>query len=301
MKKAGVVAIIGRANAGKSTLLNRIAGEKVACVSPVPQTTRHQIRAIYNDHRGQIVFCDTPGLHVSKHALDRAMITLINDSLAGADVVVYMADVSRHFGEEEKMALDRLTSQNKPVILVLNKVDLSLTYISEFLGAWQAKLGQPLSEITHRVMPVPLSALTGINADRLLEEIFQRLPEGEPLYPQDILTDFPRQWMVQDVIREKLLGILHEELPFSIAVLVEELKDRSAKLTYVAASILVERPTQKGMVIGRNGAVLKKAGEAARKDLEEIFEKKFYLDLQVKVKEHWKEDRELLKQMGYIL
>ncbi|MFA5039440.1 MAG: GTPase Era [Candidatus Omnitrophota bacterium] len=301
MTKAGVVAIIGRANAGKSTLLNRLAGEKVAIVSPVPQTTRHQIRAIYNDPRGQIVFCDTPGMHVGRHSLDRAMVTLINDSLSGADVIVYLVDSSKHVGEEEQMALERLSAQNKSVILGLNKIDMPVSNIPEYLSAWEQKLGRPLSEVTHRVMPVPICALDGTNLDRLLEEIFARLPEGEALYPQDVLTDFPRQWMIQDVIREKLLSVLLDELPFSLAVLVEEAKDRNPKLVYVKARILVERDSQKGIVIGHNGSVLKKAGEAARRELEDMFGKKFYLDLLVRVEEKWKENRELLKDMGYVL
>lgn len=286
---------------GKSTLLNYLVGEKVAIVSPVPQTTRNQIRAILNEPRGQIVFLDTPGFHVSRHALDRSMIAAINESLSGVDVVLHLVDATEHVGEEEGMVMDRLGSLKNPVILGLNKIDRESRCIEEYLAAWEKKLGKPLSECTDRLMPIPFSALTGTNVNRLLDEIFARLPEGEPLYPEDILTDFPRQLMVQDVVREKLLGYLKEELPFSVAVYAEEIADRSAALTYVKALILVERESQRSIVIGKKGEALKQAGEAARRELQEIYGKKFYLDLWVKVRENWKQDTELLKVMGYII
>ncbi|MDD5019586.1 MAG: GTPase Era [Candidatus Omnitrophica bacterium] len=299
--KSGMVAIVGRPNVGKSTLLNYLAGEKVAIVSPVPQTTRHQIRAIINDVRGQVVFCDTPGLQTSRHALDRAMVGLINDSVEGADVILHIVDVSKHVGEEEEAAVQRLHRARAPVILGLNKVDLPAQYISEYVSLWERVLGRPVSGATDRLMPVPMSAIKGTNIDKLVEEIFARLPEGEALYPADVLTDFPRQLAVQDVIREKLLFLLREELPFSLAVLAEEIVDRSEKLTYVKATIFVERETQKAIAIGKNGAILKKAGESARKELQDIYGKKFFLDLWVKADKKWKEDRELLQRMGYLV
>jgi len=298
--KSGIVAIIGRPNVGKSTLLNHLAGEKVAIVSPVPQTTRHQIRAVFNDVRGQIVFCDTPGLHTSRHALDRAMISLVNDSVEGADVLLHLVDVSRHVGDEEAMTIQRLCAARAPVVLGLNKVDMSVQYISEYVAAWEKALGRPLSEATDRVMPVPVSALKGTNVDELVDEIFARLPEGAALYPADILTDFPRQWTIQDIIREKLLFVLKEELPFSVAVYAEEIADKSERLTYVKAAIFVERETQKAIVIGKAGAVLKKAGESARKELQQIYGRKFFLDLWVKCENKWKEDKDLLKKIGYL-
>lgn len=299
--KSGIVAIIGRTNVGKSTLLNNLVGEKVAIVSPVPQTTRNQIRAIFNDARGQIVFLDTPGMHVSKHALDRSMIAAINDSLSGVDVILHLVDATEHVGEEEGMVIDRLSGVRAPVLLGLNKIDRGPQCIEEYLSAWEKKIGKKLSEATDRVMPIPLSALMGTNVDKLLDELFARLPEGAPYYPQDILTDFPRQLNIQDIIREKLLLYLKEEVPFSLAVYAEEITERSAKLTYVKAFVLVERDSQKSIVIGKKGACLKKAGEAARKDLEDMYGKKFYLDLWVKVDDDWKQDTELLRRMGYIL
>jgi GTP-binding protein Era len=301
LKKAGVVAIIGRPNVGKSTLLNHLVGEKVAIVSPIPQTTRNQIRAILNEKRGQIVFLDTPGMHVSKHALDRAMISAINDSLSGVDVVIHLVDATERLGEEEGMVMERLNHIKAPIILGLNKIDRPVKYLNDYIEAWEKKLGGKVSAFTDRVMPVPLSALDGTNVDRLVDELFERLPEGEPLYPEDILTDFPRQLTIQDIIREKLLMFIRDELPFSVAVHADEITDRSAKLTYVKASILVERDSQKAIVIGKKGAILKKVGEASRKELEDIYGKKFYLDLWVKVDENWKQDHGLLRRMGYLL
>ena len=299
--KSGIVAIIGRPNVGKSTLLNKLAGEKVAIVSAVPQTTRNQIRAILNEKRGQAVFLDTPGMHVTKHALDRAMIAAINDSLEGVDVVLHLVDATERVGEEEEMVMERLREIGTPIILGLNKIDRGPKHIEDYILAWERKIGKKLSEATQRLMPIPLSALTGTNIDKLLDEVFRRLPEGEPLYPEDILTDFPRQLAIQDCIREKLLSYLKEEVPFSMAVFAEEIVERSAKLTYVKAAILVERDSQKAIVIGKNGEHLKKAGELARKELENIYNKKFYLDLWVKVNKDWKQDAELLRQIGYIL
>lgn len=297
-KKAGMVSIIGRPNVGKSTLLNRIVGEKVAIVSAHPQTTRNQIRAVFNDPRGQIVFLDTPGMHVSRHALDRAMISAINESLAGVDVILHLVDATEHVGEEEAMVMERLNSMKTPIILGLNKIDRKPKHLHDYIVAWEERLGRPMSEATDRILPLPISALTGTNIDRLLEEIFARLPSGEPLYPPDILTDFPRQLMIQDLIREKLLAHLEDELPFSIAVFAEQIIDRSEKLIVVKADILVERDSQKAIVIGKRGDVLKKAGEAARREMQEIYAKKVYLDLWVKVEKGWKENPDLLKRMG---
>lgn len=301
LKKAGVVAIVGRANVGKSTLLNALVGEKVAIVSPIPQTTRHQIRAIYNDARGQIVFVDTPGMHQTKNALDRALIVAINDAIEGADAILHLVDATEHCGEEEEMMLDRLSASRAPVVLGLNKIDAGLSHVQDYLVAWEKRLAKPLSEATDRVMPVPLSALKKINIERLLEELFARMPEGEALYPDDILTDFPRQLTVQDVIREKLLGCLRQELPFSVAVWAEEIQDKGPRLTFVHAVILVERESQKGIVIGHKGAVLKKAGAEARRDLQEMYGKKFFLELRVKVDQDWKRDTDLLRRIGYII
>ena len=299
--KAGMVAIVGRPNAGKSTLLNALAGEKVAIVSPVPQTTRHQIRAVFNDPRGQSGFLDTPGMHKSEGAFERAMSAAIQGALSGADVALHIVDVTEPPGFEESMVMDLLASSRTPVILALNKIDRGLAHLDLYLKAWEAKLGSSLSAVTDRVMPLPLSAAKGTNIDKLLEEIFRRLPEGPALYPDDVLTDFPRQLTIQDIVREKMLLQLRDELPFSIAVYAEEILDRGEKRTYAKLVILVERESQKAIVIGHRGQALKRVGVEARRELEALYGKKFFLDIWVKVDPRWKQNTELLRRIGYIV
>lgn len=299
--KSGIVAIVGRSNVGKSTLLNQLVGEKVAIVSPTPQTTRTQIRAILNEARGQIVFLDTPGMHVCRHALDRAMIASIRDALLGADVILHLVDAAKRVGEEERMVIEGLKDEKVPVILGLNKADKSLEHEQEYILAWEKKIGKKLEEVPGRIQPIRLSGLTGLNVDCLIGELFERLPAGEPLYPDDVLTDFPRQLALQDIFREKLLAYLKEEMPFSIAVLADQIIDRNPKLLVVHITVFVERDSQKAIVIGRRGEILKKTGEAARHEMEDVYGKKVYLDLWVKVNENWKQDRELLREIGYVM
>lgn len=198
------------------------------------------------------------------------------------------------------MVIDMLASGRTPIILALNKIDRGVVHLGLHLKAWEAKLGCALSTATKRVMPLPISAMKGTNIDKLLDEIFERLPEGPALYPDDVLTDFPRQLTIQDVVREKLLRVLRDELPFSIAVYAQEIADRSDKRTYAKVVILVERDSQKGIVIGHQGAVLKKVGEEARRELDGLYGKKFFLDLWVKVDPKWKQNTELLRRIGYI-
>ncbi|MGE5279147.1 MAG: GTPase Era [Deltaproteobacteria bacterium] len=298
--KAGIVAIIGRPNTGKSTLLNRILGEKVAIVSPTAQTTRHQVRGVLHEARGQIVFLDTPGLHTKKHAFDRAMVSVIQESMNGADILLHLVDATERVGEEEEMLLERLAAASAPVVLGLNKVDRSTTHLGDYIKAWEKRLGRPLAE-AGRVTPVPLSALKGTNVDGLLAACFDLLPEGPPLYPEDVLTDLPRQLTVQEIVREKFLAILKEEIPFSMAVFAEEIIDRRPDLAVVKVAVLVERASQKAIVIGRRGELLKRVGTAARKELEEIYGKKFFLEMVVKVSPKWKQDHDLLRRIGYIV
>ncbi len=297
--KSGIVAIIGRPNTGKSTLLNRILGEKVAIVSPTAQTTRHQIRGVLHEARGQIVFLDTPGLHTKKHAFDRAMMTVLQESMAGADVLLHLVDATEHVGEEEEMLLGRLRYESAPVILALNKIDRGTAHIEDYLKAWERVLGRSLSE-SGRVTPVPISALKGTNVDGLLSACFDLLPEGEPLYDEDVLTDFPRQLTIQEIVREKFLENLKEELPFSMAVYAEEIIDRRQDLAVAKVVVLVERASQKAIVIGHKGGLLKRVGTAARKELEEIYGKRFFLELVVKVDAKWKQNHDLLRRIGYI-
>jgi len=299
--RCGIVAIIGRSNTGKSTLLNCILGEKVAIVSETPQTTRNIIRGILTEKRGQIIFIDTPGMHKPKHRLGKHMNMLAEDSSRGADVVLYLVDSSEKTGEEEERIVDFLKQSRVPVILALNKIDLGGKFLPEYLKLWEEKAGKTIQELSDKLIVVPISALRGTNISKLLDILFSLLPCGPLLYPKDILSDFPQKLSYADIIREKLFECMRQEVPHSIAVLIDELTERSNKLTYIRAEILVERPSQKAIVIGKKGEVLKKIGSLARKELEDLLEKKVFLELNVKVKENWRQDEEILRKLGVIL
>lgn len=300
-KKSGIVAIIGRTNTGKSTLLNRILGKKAAIISRVPQTTRNIIRGILNERRGQIVFVDTPGLHKPRHRLGKHMNILAEEEARGADVILHLADASENIGEEEKMVVEHLSKTRAHIVLGLNKSDLSVKYIPEYIRLWEEAKGKPIQELAESLSVIPMSALKGTNTDKLLDVLFARLPEGGPLYPKDITIDFPERLLYADIIREKLFECMREEVPHSIGVLIEEIIRRTRKLSYIQAEIFVERPSQKAIVIGDKGRILKNVGSLARKEIEELAKKKIYLELKVKVKEAWRQDEFLLRLMGIIL
>lgn len=300
-KHCGIVAIVGRTNTGKSTLLNNILGKKVAIVSKIPQTTRNIIRGILTEKRGQIVFVDTPGIHKPKHRLGKYMNILAEDSAQGADLIMHLVDSSERVGEEEEMVVHYLTPAKVPVVLALNKVDLGGKFVPEYLKLWEEKKGKTLQELEDALIAIPVSALKGTNIDRLLDVLFSHLPEGPELYPEDIVSDFPERLACADIIREKLFECMREELPYSIGVLVDEIAERSKKLTYIRADILVERDSQKAIVIGVQGKVMKTVGSLARKELEGILDRKVYLELNVKVRQGWRQDTEILRQMGIIL
>ncbi len=299
MNRCGVVSIIGRPNTGKSTLLNYILGEKVTIVSNIPQTTRNIIRGIFTEDRGQIVFIDTPGIHKPKHQLGKYMNITASEVISGADVVLHIADSSEPPGEEENMVVERIKHSKSRVILALNKIDLGGKFIDGYLKLWEEKKSKPLSELTDFLFPIPVSALYGTNIDKLLEVLFSFFPERENLYPADTVSDFPRKLFFADIIREKIFKYAREEVPHSIAVLVEEIAERSEKLVYIRARILVERASQKGIIIGNGGKALKEAGTSSRREIEELLGERVYLDLNVKVKAGWKNDPEMLKQLGY--
>ncbi|MFH1361022.1 MAG: GTPase Era [Candidatus Omnitrophota bacterium] len=295
--RCGFVAIVGRPNVGKSTLLNNIVGQKVAIVSKVPQTTRHQIRGIYNSDRGQIIFLDTPGIHLEKDNLDRFMNTTSLETLEGADCIIHLADIMRCVGQEEEMVLRNLENAKVPVILGLNKSDLKGKYAHEYISLWQKIKGETLSEKGDFVL-LPLSAKEGMNIDKLIDILFGFLPAGPALYPTDTVSDVPQKLAIADIVREKLFFLLREEVPHSVAVVVEEMIQRKKKLLYIRIQILVERDSQKEIVIGQNGQVLKKAGSLARKELERLLQSKIYLDLHVKAKKKWRDDMSFLGEMG---
>jgi GTP-binding protein Era len=292
MVKSGTVAFIGRPNAGKSTLMNRLLGEKVAIVSDKPQTTRHRMVGILSSERGQMVFYDTPGVHRPLHRLNRQMVHHAMDALKDADVVCLLADVTQKFGSGDAYMLDLLSKADEPRVLILNKIDK--------VGD-KAKLLPRIEQYAKSGLfadIVPLSARTGDGADRLLDVLWDKLPEGEPLYDPELLTIHPERFLVAERIREKVLELTTEELPFSTAVALDRWEEDEEKgLTRIFATILVDRPGQKKIVVGRQGQMIKAIGTAARLDLEQFLERRVYLDLHVRVEPDWREDKGLLASL----
>ena len=286
---SGFVTLIGRPNAGKSTLTNQLVGEKVAIISDKPQTTRNTIRGIYTDERMQVVLLDTPGVHKPKFKLGERMMNSINDALAGCDIILYLVDVTESFGAGEEYILSMLQKDapKTPVFLILNKIDLFkkeqlLPLISFYADKYS------FAEI------IPLSAFSGENKDSLLEAIYKLLPEGPCYYPPDTVSDLPETMLVAELIREQALRLTTDEVPHSVAVTVSELEERDNGLLYIGANIYVERDSQKGIIIGKQGAMLKKIGAAARWEIEKIFGCRVYLDIRVRAKKDWRNNTGLL-------
>jgi len=296
--RCGVVSIVGRPNVGKSTLLNAIVGEKVTIVSRVPQTTRHQVRGIYNDERGQIVFIDTPGLHRGTDKLDKLMNQSASGSIADVDCIIYLVDTSRLTGEEEENIAAKLKNVKVPIILGLNKIDLKRRNVENYIALWERAKGMPVSEMKNVIL-LPLSGAKGKNITELIDILFDHMPEGPLLYPTDIVCDFPQRSVIADIIREKLFKILKKEIPHSLGVVVEEMKPMRKRTMNIKALIFVERDTQKEIVIGKKGQVLKKAGTLARKELEELLETRIFLECHVKTRKRWRDDSLLLQEFGY--
>ena len=291
--RCGFVALIGRPNVGKSTLLNRLVGMKLAIVSDKPQTTRNRIAGVRNYEAGQAIFLDTPGIHRPTHRMNVRMVDAAVEGIQQADVVALVADATdSRAGGRERFILERLERTAAPVALVLNKVDLvPRPTLLPLIDRWQQR--HAFTEI------VPVSALSGENVDRLERVILEHLPAGDPLYPTDYLTDQPERFFVAEAVREKVLALTHAEIPFSTAVVVdrfEEADDRGIMRFY--CSILVERESQKPILVGRGGEMIKRIGTAARCDLETFFEARVYLDLRVKVASEWREDGRLLDELG---
>jgi GTP-binding protein Era len=299
--KCGTVGIIGRPNVGKSTLLNALLEEKVSIVSDVPQTTRHQIRGIYNDTRGQIIFIDTPGFHMGRDSLDKYMSRSMANAISDVDLVIHLVDTNDRIGQEERQVISRLKDCGKTIIVGLNKVDMAKgKFISEYIALWEEIRGKSANEMTDLIF-FPLSALKGVNLKKLIDIIFEHLPQGPLLYPSDTLTDFPQRMAMADLIREKLFLKMKEEVPHSLAVIIERVAPRKGNVLHIKAVILVERDSQKEIVIGKSGAILKEAGTTARADLEELVGKKVFLELFVKTKDNWRENHDLLEEMGFTI
>lgn len=286
--KSGFVTLFGRPNAGKSTLLNQILGRKVAIVSDKPQTTRNVIRGIYTNEDMQAVFMDTPGIHKPKHKLDRRMMEAAHSSLSGGDLVFYLVDATAEFGGGEEYILKELAKANLPVFLLLNKTDLlKREELLPLLDFYRHKF--PFAEM------VPISAATGENISLLLELLPKYLPAGPRYYPGETYSDQPEQLLLAELVREQVLAATEEEIPHSTAVTISEIAERQDNLLYVAANIYVERDSQKGIIIGKKGAMLKKIGSQARKEMEQLLGCPVYLDLYVKAKKDWRNNESLLK------
>lgn len=290
--KSGFVAVVGRPNVGKSTLINAFVGQKIAAVSPKPQTTRLNQLGILTDENAQIVFVDTPGIHQPKHTLGKGMNAAAQNALLDADVVLWLVDFNENPHTEDRIIAERLKGI-KAVIQALNKIDLVKD--NDAL-AYKRSLFQELLPSVEQIM---ISAVEGTGFDALRERILTYLPEGSLLYPEDQITDLYEREIAADLIREAALNNLRDEVPHAIAIRVDEYKERDETGAFIAATIFVERDSQKGIVIGRQGSVLKAIGTAARKAIEAMSGRKVFLDLRVKVKKNWRTDPAFLKRMGY--
>jgi GTP-binding protein Era len=290
--KSGFVSLVGRPNAGKSSLLNRLVGVKLAIVSDKPQTTRNRILGVKNYPGGQIVFVDTPGIHRPLHRMNVRMVDTAVDSIGQVDVVGVVVDASEKTGAGTRYLLDLLKDTKAATVLILNKLDI----VSK-------KRLMPLIDQLHKERDwthiVPVSALTGENVDRLEQVLLDSLPEGEQLYPDDYLTDQPERALVSEMVREQVLRLTHAELPFSTAVMVDQFEElKAGKLLRIYCTIFVERDSQKPIIIGRGGDLIKQIGTTARLEIEKFFQTKVFLDLRVAVRESWREDDRMLDDLG---
>ncbi len=289
--KSGFAAIVGRPNAGKSTLVNALVGEKVSIVTPVPQTTRNRILGILNRPGAQVVFMDTPGIHKPLSRLNQQMMNFVRQALEERDLTLLIVDASEPFGKGDQFTVDLLREFSPRAILALNKIDIIRKQTLLPLMDRYSKL-YAFEEI------IPISALTGEGLEELLAEIVKRLPEGPPLFPDDVYTDQPERFLASEIIREKAIRHTRAELPWATAVLIEKFEE-GKELTRIYATLLVERESQKPIVIGAGGQRLKQIGTEARADLEKIFPPKVYLELYVKVEPEWRDNRQVIRELDY--
>jgi len=289
--KSGFIAVIGRPNVGKSTLINKIVGQKVVITSNKPQTTRNRIQCILNLDDAQIIFLDTPGIHKPKFKLGEYMLKAAESTLKEVDAIFFVIDATEKFGGGEKYILERLNSTKKPVILVVNKVDMiEREKILPIIAEYAAR--------RNFAAVVPISAKNGSNIDELIAESKKFLPEGVKYYPDDMITDQPERLIVSELIREKILHATQDEVPHSIAVDVDEFTERENGSIFIRATIYVERDSQKGILIGKNGSMLKKIGAESRPEIEMLLGTKIFLDLWVKVKRDWRNSVGALQNFG---
>lgn len=296
--RSGFVALIGRPNAGKSTLLNQLLGQKIAIVSDKPQTTRTKIQGIYTDENMQAVFFDTPGLHKPKHKLGDYMNKAAEVTFGDVDIICYLADASQPFAGGEAhicRQLAELGSQAPPLFLLLNKMDL----LPETEAAEWERLAEPWTSRLSFSQILPISASTGQGVEQLLAALRKNLPRGPRYYDEEQLTDQPEKQIMAEIVREKIFLAAREEIPHSVAVIISQYQRRPNGMLYLEAQIFVERESQKGIIIGKGGAMLRSIGQAARTDIEGLFGEQVYLELRVKVKKDWRDDAWLLKNLGY--
>jgi len=291
--KSGFVSIIGRPNVGKSTFLNRVIGQKIAIMSDKPQTTRNKIQGVFTEEDAQIVFIDTPGIHKPKHKLGDFMVKVAQESIKDVDATLFMINANEGFGRGDEFIIEKLQGSRSPVILVINKIDTIhpeqlFDLINKYKDLFQ------FAEI------VPISALQGNNVDRLLKVIKTYLPEGPQYYPANQVTDHPERFIISELIREKVLHLTREEVPHSIAVIIEQIERRpEGNAIYVNATIVVERSSQKGIIIGKQGSMLKEVGKRARLDIENLLDTKVFLELWVKVQKDWRNRMSQLRDLGF--
>ncbi|MGY3777690.1 GTPase Era [Isobaculum melis] len=290
--KSGFVAIVGRPNVGKSTLLNRVIGQKIAIMSDKAQTTRNKIQGIYTTDEAQIVFIDTPGIHKPKHRLGDFMVDSALSSLREVDAILFMVNASEKRGPGDNFVIEKLKHTKTPVFLIINKIDeIHPDALFEIITDYSKEL-----DFT---AVVPISALNGNNVETLLEQVVGYIPEGPKFYPDDQVTDHPEYFIVSELIREKVLKLTREEIPHSVAVVVESMKKNEHDKIQVQATIIVERSSQKGIIIGKSGSMLKKIGSMARRDIELMLGNKVYLELWIKVKKDWRDKQSSLQDFGY--
>ena len=292
-KKSGFVTLIGRPNVGKSTLMNNLIGQKIAITSDKPQTTRNRIQTVYTDDRGQIIFLDTPGIHKAKNKLGEYMVNVAEHTLRDVDVILWLVEPSTFIGAGERHIAEHLNKVKTPIILVINKIDTvkNQDEILTFMAAYK--------DICDFAEIVPLSALKEKNTDLLTELIFKYLPYGPQFYDEDTVTDQPMRQIAAELIREKALRLLNDEIPHGIAVTIERMKERPDGIMDIDASIVCERDSHKGIIIGKGGSMLKRIGTEARKDIERMMEIQVNLKLWVKVRKEWRDSELYMKNYGY--
>ena len=289
--KSGFVTVVGRPNVGKSTLINNIVGEKLAITSSRPQTTRNKMHLVYTIDEGQIVFVDTPGVHKAKNELDDYMLDQVYKGLKGIDVIIFMVDATSYFGKGDEFVFNKIKGNDIPIIVVMNKIDkISKQELIKKKKNYEKNIDEEV---------IPVASTQKKNFDTLINTILDKLPEGPQYYPEDMITDQIERFLVSEMVREKIFHLTRDEVPYGVAVIVEEMKARENDMTYIRANIYIEKDSHKGIIIGKNGKRLKEIGKRARKDIEKILRTEIYLDLWVKVRKDWRNKEHLVEWMGY--